>query len=115
MINAQKMINQIAEYIPLSNKIKNILLSVDRELFLPSYAKHFSYTLDAINIGNGRWLQSPLTVAKIVQCLELKKSDKVLEVGCGSGYQTAILSKMCQHVHTMECDAVILNKSQKSF
>jgi len=52
---------------------------------------------------------------KIAQYLEVKKSDKILEIGCGSGYQTAILSKMCQKIYTMDCDSIILNKAQKYF
>jgi len=115
MTNVQGMINQLTDHISLNNEMKNILSVVDRGLFSPSYARHFSYALNAIHMGNGRWMQSPLTVVKIAQYLEVKKSDKILEIGCGSGYQTAILSKMCQKIYTMDCDSIILNKAQKYF
>ena len=115
MTNVQEMINQITDHIQLNNEMKNILSFVDRRLFVPSYASHLAYTLDAIDMGNGRWVHSALTVAKIVQCLEIKKSHKILEIGCGSGYQTAILSKMCQKIYTIDCDFTILNKAQKHF
>lgn len=115
MRNVQEMINELTDHISLNSEMKNILSLVDRGLFSPSHAKHLSYTHDSIYIGNGRWMQSALTVLKIAQYLELKKSDKVLEIGCGSGYQAAALSQLCQKVVTLDCDKKLLKKAVKIF
>ncbi len=115
MTDTQEMLAELSCQISLDNKMKKILSVVERALFLPPYAKHFSYSLDAIYMGNGRWVQSPLMVVKIAQYLKLTKRDKVLEVGCGSGYQAALLSKLCHQVLTIDCDPIILHKAQKTF
>lgn len=115
MTSGQEMIVELSYHISLSNEMKDILSVVDRALFSPTCAKHFSYSLDAVYMGNGRWVQSPLTAVTMAQYLELKKRDKVLEIGCGSGYQAAILSKLCHQVLTIDCDPVILHKAQKTF
>ena len=115
MTNVQEMINELTNYISLNSETENVLSVVDRKLFSPSYAKHLSYTVDAIYMGDGRWIQSPLTVAQIVQYVEVKKSDKVLEIGCGSGYQAVVFSQLCQKVVTLDCDKTLLKKADKIF
>lgn len=53
-------------------------------------------------MGSAQWISSPLTVAKMTQYLEPKGADRVLEVGCGSGYQAAVLSHLFRGVFTIE-------------
>ena len=115
MTNAQPLIKQLTDHISLSDEMRNILSVVDRKNFAPYHVRHLFYTLDSIYMGGGRWIQSPLTAVKIAQCLELKNTHKVLELGCSSGYQATILSKMCQKVYTVDCDPIILDKARKSF
>ncbi|MBT8343560.1 MAG: protein-L-isoaspartate(D-aspartate) O-methyltransferase, partial [Sulfurovum sp.] len=62
-----------------------------------------------------QWISSPLTVAKMTQHLELEGVDSVLEVGCGSGYQAAILSKICRRVFTIERIDELLKEAKSRF
>ncbi|MCF6193264.1 MAG: UbiD family decarboxylase, partial [Kangiellaceae bacterium] len=93
---------EVEKHFPLKPNVKEAFLSVDREVFVPKQFKHLSYNLDALPLAAQQWISSPLTVAKMTQHLELDGVDSVLEIGCGSGYQAAILSKICRRVFTIE-------------
>jgi len=62
-----------------------------------------------------QWISSPTTVAKMTQHLELKGVDSVLEVGCGSGYQAAILSRIVRRVFTIERIEPLLREAKERF
>ncbi|MFA6196170.1 MAG: protein-L-isoaspartate(D-aspartate) O-methyltransferase [Sulfurimonas sp.] len=87
---------------PLSSEVKNAIASTNREAFVPTGLKHNAYKLDALPMGSAQWISSPLTVAKMSQYLEPHSTYKVLEIGCGSGYQAAVLSHMFRGVFTIE-------------
>lgn len=95
--------------------MKEAFLAVDREIFVPNEFKHLSYSLEALPLAASQWISSPLTVAKMTQHLELKGVDSVLEVGCGSGYQAAILSKICRRVFTIERIDELLKEAKSRF
>ncbi|MCX6075452.1 MAG: protein-L-isoaspartate(D-aspartate) O-methyltransferase [Campylobacterales bacterium] len=86
----------------LSPEVRNAIANTNREAFVPMGLKHNAYKLDALPMGYAQWISSPLTVAKMSQYLEPKGGYKVLEVGCGSGYQAAVLSHMFRGVFTIE-------------
>jgi len=105
MIKARQRHNLVVEidkHFVLDAHVKKALLAVDREAFVPPQFKHLAYSLDALPLAARQWISSPLTVAKMTQHLELKGVDSILEVGCGSGYQAAVLSKICRRVFTIE-------------
>ena len=78
------------------------LLKVPRELFVPQEFQHLAYDDSPLSIGNGQTISQPYIVALMMELLELKNSDKVLEIGTGSGYQTALLAEICAEVFTVE-------------
>jgi len=78
--------------------------AVNRENFVPERIKDYAYSDMALPIGFDATISQPYIVALMTQMLELEKEDKVLEIGTGSGYQAAILSKIVKRVITCEID-----------
>ena len=84
---------------------KNILSSikkVPRELFVNKPSSQLAYENRPLPIECGQTISQPYVVAYMIDCLKLKKTDKVLEIGTGTGYQTAIISYLCQKIYTIE-------------
>ncbi|NPA36968.1 MAG: protein-L-isoaspartate(D-aspartate) O-methyltransferase [Chlorobi bacterium] len=78
------------------------MLSVPRHLFVPEKLQEYAYDDTPLNIGEGQTISQPYIVAYMTEKLRLNKDDKVLEIGTGSGYQTAVLAKICDSVYSVE-------------
>ena len=78
------------------------LEQVPRELFIPPALRHHSYENASLPIAFDQTISQPYVVARMTEALELNGREVTLEIGCGSGYQTAILSYLCRRVYTME-------------
>lgn len=83
-------------------KVLEAISKVPRHLFMDNAFVHFAYEDKAFPIGSGQTISQPFTVAKQTELLEIKKYDKVLEIGTGSGYQAAVLNLMDTKVYTIE-------------
>lgn len=86
----------------ISSEVKTAIANTNREAFVPAGFKHSAYKLDALPIGAAQYISSPLTVAKMTEYLQPQGADRVLEIGCGSGYQAAVLSHLFRGVFTIE-------------
>jgi protein-L-isoaspartate(D-aspartate) O-methyltransferase len=75
---------------------------IPREAFVPDSEKAYAYADGALPLSHGQTISQPLIVAMSVEALKLKGSETVLEVGGGSGYQAAILSKLAKKVYSIE-------------
>jgi protein-L-isoaspartate(D-aspartate) O-methyltransferase len=106
---------EINEIFPLSKNVINAISKTKREIFVPRGFKHHAYKLDALPMSSNQWISSPLTVAKMSEALMAENADSVLEIGCGSGYQAAILSKMFRRVFTIERIEPLLNEAKNRF
>ncbi|MFD2891421.1 protein-L-isoaspartate(D-aspartate) O-methyltransferase [Flavobacterium chuncheonense] len=102
----QGLRNQLAKQLEEKGiKDKNVLdaiKKIPRHLFLNSSFENFAYQDKPFPIGAGQTISQPYTVAFQTQLLEVKKDDKVLEIGTGSGYQTAVLCTMGAKVFSVE-------------
>mgnify|MGYP001420070985 FL=1 len=95
---------------------KNILRAIEkvpRELFVAQKLIDRAYENIPLPIDCGQTISQPYVVAYMISCLKLKKTDKVLEIGTGTGYQTAILSYLCKEVCTIEIYNKLLNQAKK--
>jgi len=75
---------------------------VPREAFVADYLKEFAYEDSALPIEAGQTISQPYIVARMIELLELKPGDNVLEVGAGSGYAASVLSRIAREVHAIE-------------
>src|SRR5687768_5402162 len=78
------------------------MAQVPRELFVPPDQRHRAYRDGALRIGEGQTISQPWIVACMAQLLELTGDERVLEIGTGSGYAAAVLSRLCREVVTIE-------------
>ena len=89
--------------------------SVPRHLFLNSSFEEFAYLDRAFPIGSGQTISHPYTVAFQTELLAVNDGDKILEIGTGSGYQTAVLLKMGARVYTVERQNELYKNTAKIF
>ena len=86
----------------IDKNVLNAINKIPRHLFLNSSFEDYAYQDKAFPIGAGQTISQPYTVAFQSQLLEIKKDDKILEIGTGSGYQTAVLCLMGAKVFSVE-------------
>jgi protein-L-isoaspartate(D-aspartate) O-methyltransferase len=86
---------------------------VPRHKFVPESVKHRAYEDAALPIGGGQTISQPWVQARYIEVLALKGSEKVLEVGTGSGYQTALLAVLADRVFSVERVPELTREAQK--
>lgn len=83
-----------------------------RHLFVPTGMRHRAYEDSALPIGNGQTISQPSTHARYLELLRLRGHEKVLEIGTGSGYQTALLAHLSSQVFSIERVAPLLERAR---
>ena len=97
----------------VEHNVLGAIKNVPREFFVEKQFIQQAYKNIPLPINCGQTISQPYVVAYMISCLKLKNTDKVLEIGTGSGYQTAILSHLCKEVCTIEIYSKLLNEAKK--
>ena len=96
-----------------SDEVMAAMASVPRDEFVPENLKAAAFDNGPLPIGHGQTISQPFIVALMSDLLELQPGDKVLEIGTGSGYQTAVLSRLCHTVYSMDVIADLAEEAAK--
>jgi len=102
LARANMVEQQIRPWEVLDPVVLELLYTVPREEFVPPAMRNLAFADLEIPIGEGEKMMAPKIEARIVQGLALRKTERVLEVGTGSGYLTALLARCAAHVHSLE-------------
>jgi protein-L-isoaspartate(D-aspartate) O-methyltransferase len=106
------LIEELKEQGITNKNILSALKKVPRELFVNDLSSQWAYENIALPVECGQTISQPYVVAYMIDCLELKKTDKVLEIGTGTGYQAAIISHLCQEIYTVEIFDKLFNQAK---
>ncbi|SCA54911.1 Protein-L-isoaspartate(D-aspartate) O-methyltransferase [Candidatus Terasakiella magnetica] len=99
MIEGQIKTNRVTD--PL---VLDAMGEIPREAFVPNTKKGVAYIDDAVEVAKGRFLLEPMVMGRMLEAAELGEDDIVLDIGCNSGYSTAVLAKIVSTVVALECD-----------
>jgi protein-L-isoaspartate(D-aspartate) O-methyltransferase len=107
MVESQVRPNRVTDA-----RIVLAMAELPRELFVPASMRGVAYVDEDIPIGQGRYLMEPMVQARLLQAAEIAATDNVLEIGCGSGYGTALLSRLAARVVALDSDAVLAERAR---
>jgi protein-L-isoaspartate(D-aspartate) O-methyltransferase len=94
-------------------RVLEAMAHIPRELFIPKSERPYAYLDEPLPIGREQTISQPFIIALMTQALELKGNEKVLEIGTGSGYQSAILAELCREVVTTERIQALAESAKK--
>lgn len=108
----KKLIEQIKAKGIESEDVLNAMMKVPRHFFLENAFLNQAYSDEAFQIGAGQTISQPYTVAFQTSLLNIKRGDKILEIGTGSGYQTCVLLEMGAKVYSIERQKELFDKAK---
>ena len=109
----QRLVEQLQTQGIRDLSVLHAIDAVPRHLFVPTGVRHRAYEDSALPIGNGQTISQPSIHARYLELLKLKGNERVLEIGTGSGYQTALLSRLASQVFSIERIAPLLDKARE--
>lgn len=109
MVDSQLRTNKVTD-IPLLAAFE----SVPRELFVPEARRGVAYVDEDLAIGPERYLMEPMVLARLLQAAEVEAGDIVLDIGCGTGYSSAILARLAATVVAVESEAALAETANRT-
>jgi protein-L-isoaspartate(D-aspartate) O-methyltransferase len=98
-----RMVERLRDHYKIRDeRVLGVMQGMPRHLFVPSAIRSQAYNDNALPISSGQTISQPYIVARMTELLELEGNEKVLEIGSGSGYQTAILASLAKSVYGIE-------------
>ena len=110
-----RLILELRESGIADSNILSAIEKIPREKFIPDNFRNQAYDNIALPIGDNQTISQPFVVAKMTQLLEVNSKHKILEIGTGSGYQSAVLSKLVRRVYTIERIKNLFDKAVNIF
>lgn len=95
-------------------RVVGAIAAVPRELFVTASLASAAYEDAPLRIGYGQTISQPAVVARMVELLELERGDRVLDVGSGSGWHAAVLSRLCAHVWGVELQEQLAQRARRT-
>ena len=112
---AQKMVaEQLLPNGVTDERVLKVMSAIPREQFLSSRLRRYAYENRALAIECGQTISQPLVVALMTQALKPRPDDVALEVGTGSGYQAAVLSRLCRKVVTLDREPALAERASET-
>ncbi|NIM05982.1 MAG: protein-L-isoaspartate(D-aspartate) O-methyltransferase, partial [Armatimonadetes bacterium] len=108
------MVEDLRRHGLADERVLQVMGKVPRHCFVPEYEQPRAYDDDPLSIGHGQTISQPYMVAIMTRCLSLSGEEKLLEIGTGSGYQTAILAELAAQVYTIERVEPLSLRAQKT-
>jgi protein-L-isoaspartate(D-aspartate) O-methyltransferase len=113
MHDADALIAELRPYVA-DDRVLGAVAAVRRDLFVPAALRDRAYENSALSIGCGQTISQPLVVARMTEMLDPHPSDRVLDVGTGSGYHAAVLARLTRHVWSIERHARLSRRAAES-
>jgi len=102
-IPRQRMVDKLRDHYKITDtKVLDVMRKLPRHLFVPEALRGQAYKDNALPIASGQTISQPFIVARMTEILDLTRRDKVLEIGAGTGYQTAVLAALSRSVFSVE-------------
>ena len=108
MVEKQIRPNQVTD-----RRIFDAMLDVPRETFVPDAKRGIAYIEDLLEVRPGRFLLAPMVFARLMQEARIRSEDRILDVGCLTGYSSAVLARIGRHVTAIDCDSDLVEEARK--